>query len=71
MLRLSDGAAIYYEVDDFRDPWLPEPDVAVVMTHGFARNHRFLPAVGADPRAEVPGRALRHAGVRRPESTTA
>ena len=38
-LRLDDGSALHYTVDEFTDPWtVPE---TVVMHHGMAKNHRM------------------------------
>ena len=38
-LRLEDGAELFYQVDDFTDPWTtPE---TVVLHHGMAKNHKM------------------------------
>jgi 3-oxoadipate enol-lactonase len=37
--RLSDGAELFYTVDDFTDPWT-QPET-VVMHHGMAKNHQL------------------------------
>ena len=30
MMQTDNGADIHYQIDDFRDPWLPEPELAGV-----------------------------------------
>jgi 3-oxoadipate enol-lactonase len=35
-----DGISINYRLDDFRDPWITEPGVPILMQHGFIRNLR-------------------------------
>src|SRR5437867_6170240 len=42
LMETDDRVRIHYEVDDFRDPWLPETDGAVLMSHGFARNMKWF-----------------------------
>ena len=42
IFNTDDGVSIHYHVDDFRDPWLPEPEDAVLMTHGFAQSMKWL-----------------------------
>lgn len=42
MMRTDDGAQIHYQVDDFREPWLPDPDEAVLLCHGFARSMKWF-----------------------------
>lgn len=37
-LKRSGQPAIYYEVDDYTDPWKRAP--TIVLQHGFARSHR-------------------------------
>ena len=38
-VRLTDGAELFYVIDDFTDPWTtPE---TVVLHHGMAKNHRL------------------------------
>jgi len=38
-LRLSDGAELFYTIDDYTDPWT-QPET-VVLHHGMAKNHQL------------------------------
>ena len=38
-VRLSDGAELFYAIDDFTDPWT-QPET-VVLHHGMAKNHKL------------------------------
>jgi pimeloyl-ACP methyl ester carboxylesterase len=38
-VRLDDGTELFYQVDDFTDPWTQPP--TVVLHHGMAKNHRL------------------------------
>ncbi len=38
-IKLNDGAQLFYQVDDFTDPW--EQPETVVLQHGMAKNHRL------------------------------
>ncbi|MBM3223795.1 MAG: alpha/beta hydrolase [Candidatus Tectomicrobia bacterium] len=38
-VRLSDGAELFYTIDDFTDPWT-QPET-VVLHHGMAKNHKL------------------------------
>ena len=42
VLQTPDGARVHFHVDDFRDPWLPEPEEAILMSHGFARSMKWF-----------------------------
>lgn len=37
-ITTDDGVRLHYLVDDFREPWLGEPDAAVLLHHGFVKN---------------------------------
>ena len=38
-VQLSDGAELFYTIDDFTDPWT-QPET-VVLHHGMAKNHKL------------------------------
>ena len=40
-LEMDDGAQLHYQVDDFRDPWITEPEVPILLHHGNTKNMRF------------------------------
>ncbi len=46
------GGQLYYELDDFTDPW--QPAETVLFHHGYARNHKFwyawVPLIGREYR---------------------
>ena len=41
-MRTDDGVEIHYRIDDFRDPWITDPGVTILLTHGFVRSMKWF-----------------------------